>query len=59
MAEETKETKKEAKASYELIDVPTQTAVMIRNVVTGDVMDMNQALAQLLNDVAAIKKAVA
>ena len=50
---------KELKNTYELAEVPTQTAIVIRNIVTGDVMSEAQALAQILNDINIIKRSVA
>jgi hypothetical protein len=50
---------KELKNTYELDEVPTQTAIVIRNMVTGDVMSEAQALAQILNDINIIKRSVA
>jgi hypothetical protein len=50
---------KELKNTYELAEVPTQTAIVIRNMVTGDVMSEAQALAQILNDINIIKRSVA
>ena len=58
MAEDIKE-KKEVKAGYEIVDVATQTTPMIKNIATGDVLDIHQALNEILNKLSKIEKAVA
>ena len=60
MAEEekAKPKKEEAKANFDLVEVPTQTAVVFRDNGSGVVFDEKQALLQILNDLAIIKKSV-
>ena len=61
--EETQVEKEEVKPSikdkYELIEVPTQTSVMIREVGTENIFDERSLLISIANDIAAIKKAIA
>jgi len=57
--EEKKVTKKEeAKAIFELVEYPTQTAIAFRDNSSGVVLDDKQVLLQILNDLALIKKSV-
>ena len=56
MEEEIKKTK-EVKTMFELAEVATQTTVVIKNNVTGEVMNEAQALALILNELYLIKKA--
>lgn len=61
MAEEKKtETKKDVKpiAMFELVEVTTQTANVIRDNSTGKAITAEQALVRILNEVTAIKKGV-
>lgn len=54
--EETPSKKKVTKGSYELVEVPTQTTWVFQDS-EGNYLDEKQALLQLLNDVALLKKA--
>lgn len=48
---------KEQKSSYELIEVPTQTAIVIKELTTGNLLSESQALAEILNRLVRIEKA--
>lgn len=53
---ETKE--KESKAIWELAEIPTQTAIVIKNNSTGDIMNEIQALLMILNKLEKLEKAL-
>lgn len=44
---------------YDMVEVPVQTSIMFRDIVTGSIYDDKQLLLNIANDIAAIKKAVA
>ena len=47
------------KASFALVEVPTQMGIAIKNISSGEVMSEAQALVLILNEIQLIKKAVA
>ena len=53
-----KETKKEETKRFEVVEVSTQTALMVRDNKTESVLDDKQIVADILNSLEAIKKAV-
>ena len=55
MADKEQETK-EQKMRYELVEVPTQTAVVIKDNQTEKVYQIEQAMAEVLNILDEIKK---
>ena len=62
MAEKKEETKTEEKSkseSYELVEVPTQTGVFVRNNKKDEVLDDKGVLLEILNKLDKIEKAVA
>jgi len=54
--EEVEETKEEHKERYELAEVPTQTAVVIKDNQTEKVYQIEQAMAEVLNKLDKIDK---
>lgn len=57
MANKEEETKtEEPKLRYELVEVPTQTAVVIKDNQTEKVYQIEQAMAEVLNILDEIKK---
>ena len=49
---------KEAKNTYELVEVPTETALVIKDNENNKVMNQMEALVLILNELAKIKKAL-
>lgn len=45
----------ETKKIYEVVEVPTETARVIRNNETGETMDIQISLAQILNELKELK----
>jgi len=53
------EKKEEVKERYELVEVPTQTAVVIKETDTEKIYDSNGALLEILKKLDKIEKVVA
>lgn len=58
MAKEKEEKQQETKKSesYELVEVPTQTGIYIKNNKTNEVLDDKAVLVEILNGIEDIKK---
>ena len=57
-AKEKDEVKKEDGKRFELVEVPTQTSVMVRDSKLDSIMDDKQVLIDILNSLDEIKRAV-
>jgi len=49
---------KKVKGRYELVEVPTQTTVLVKDTKTEEVMDIQLALSEILNKLERIEKSV-
>ena len=59
MTEEKAKPKKDEVKAFELVEYPIQHEILIRDNSAGRLLSDKEALAQILNDIAAIKKSVA
>jgi len=55
---ETERNEKKVKGRYELVEVPTQTTVLVKDTKTEEVMDIQLALSEILNKLERIEKSV-
>ena len=56
MAEKEKEVKEESKERYVLVEVPTETAIAVRDNQTEQIWDDKKVLTEILNKLETIEK---
>lgn len=56
--EETKKVEEEVKKRFDVVEVPTETALMIQDNKINAILNDKQVIAEILNSLEAIKKAV-